>query len=99
MKVNKHGLEFVGLKKCSGDAVNWAAGSGCENQIFYNVETGEIWCVTKIGDTWQKFENDAILLIATTTRHATMQELADWAKDAHDQLDIVNGFYPWDLPF
>lgn len=35
MKVNKHGLKFVGLKKASGDTVNWAAGSGCENQIFY----------------------------------------------------------------
>lgn len=57
MKVNKHGLKFIGLKKCSGDTVNWAAGSGCENQIFY----------------------------------AAMQQLADWAKSAVEQEEIMRG--------
>lgn len=91
MKVNKHSLKFVGLKKCSGDTVNWAAGSGCENQIFYNVETGEIWSTTKIGDNWTKYKDPGIVLVATTSKHATMQQLADWVKSAVEQEEIMRG--------
>ncbi len=91
MKVNKHGLKIKGLKKCAGECVNWSASSGCESQIFYNMKTGEIWQVTQIGDSWTKYKDPGIVLVATTSKHATMQQLADWVKSAVEQEEIMRG--------
>nr|DAG42283.1 MAG TPA: hypothetical protein [Caudoviricetes sp.] len=77
-KVNKHGLKMRGLKSASGDTKNY--GRGCYIQISYNTRTGEV--LTDLhcslgGNSWTEYRDRDITTIKNTSRHMTMQEIAD----------------------
>lgn len=84
--------EIIGLSECSENMLNWTPGSGCANQIFYDRETGEIWCRTVIGDSRFKYHDPAIILVATVTKHATETELIDWVSSAVEQAEIIENY-------
>lgn len=78
MKINKHGLKMRGLKSASGDTRNY--GRNCYIQISYNTRTGEVLTDfhCSIGEnSWTKYWDSDIVTIGNTSRHMTMQEIAD----------------------
>ena len=80
MKINKHGLKIIGLKKASGNTANWAEGSGGYTEVFYNRSTGEVWTVDQVSigfNSWTEYHSSDILKVGNFSRHATMQQLAD----------------------
>lgn len=79
-KVNTHGLKMIGLKKASGSTENYGYYSGMYDEIFYNVETGEVWTVFQCSlghNSWTEYHDENIVKICNTDEHMTMQEIAD----------------------
>ena len=82
-KINTHGLKMVGLRKASGDTRDYDRdfyARSCYIQISYDRDNGEI--ITDLhsdwGRTWETHYHDpAVITICTTSRHMTMQEIAD----------------------
>ena len=86
-KVNKHGLKMRGLKSASGDTRNY--GRGCYIQINYNTRTGEVltdYHCSLGGNSWTEYRDAAIITIRNTSRHMTMQEIADTIADERDWM-------------
>lgn len=44
-KVNTYGHKINGLRKASGETVNWDTRSGGYTEVFYDRSTGEVWTV------------------------------------------------------
>lgn len=87
-KVNTYGLKIIGLKNASGNTEDYSFSSGMYDEIFYNVETGEVWTVfhCSIGrNSWTEYHNPNIRRICFTDKHMTMQEIAD---AIHDKMTI-----------
>lgn len=74
--LNTYNLKMVGIKKASSETVDWTTRSGGHTEVFYNMETGEVWTVDQIGNSWTQYRNSAIIKVADTTKHMTMQEIA-----------------------
>ena len=78
MKINKHGLNMRGLKSASGDTKDY--GRNCYIQISYNTRTGEVltdYHYSIGGNSWTEYRDSDIVTIRNTSRHMTMQEIAD----------------------
>lgn len=91
-KINMHGLEMVGLKKTSGETEDYGAYSPNYNEIFYNLETGEVWAkfATSLGqNSWTEYDDKAIIKICNTSRHMTMQEIADAIAESVEQISAA----------
>ena len=85
MAINTYGLTIKGLKKASGETVNWTR--GCCTEIFYDRDTGEVWTVDQVSEnSWTEYRNPSIIKICTTSRHMTMQEIADAINRELDYL-------------
>ena len=78
-KTNTHGLKMKGLKKASGSTVNYTD-AAWYNEIFYDVETGDVWTVFQcsLGCNFETVYHDKnIVKICNTGKHMTMQAIAD----------------------
>lgn len=79
-KVNTYGLTIKGLKKTSGFTKDYGYYSGMYVEIFYDRSTGEVWGIFQYSlgqNTWSEYHDPDILKICNTSRHMTMQEIAD----------------------
>ena len=79
-KVNTYGLSIKGLKKASGCTEDYGSYSGRYVEIFFDRSTGEVWgnFQCSLGqNTWTEYHDPAVLKICNTSRHMTMQEIAD----------------------
>lgn len=79
-KVNKHGLPMNGLRKASGETIDWGCTSGGYTEIFYNKENGKIWTIDQVSigeNSWTVYEDNNIIKICNTSNHMTMQQIAD----------------------
>ena len=79
-KVNTYGLTINGLKKTSGYTEDYGSYSGRYVEIFYDRSTGEVWgnfhC--SLGhNSWTEYHDPDVVKICNTSRHMTMQEIAD----------------------
>lgn len=77
MKTNTYNLKMKGLKKASGATVNWSPRSGGHTQISYDMATGEILTNDHIGESWSVYHDTDIITVCHTSRHLTMQQIAD----------------------
>lgn len=78
--LNTHNLKIKGLKKASGETCNWNSRSGGYTEIFYNRDSGEVWTVDQVSighNSWTEYDDPAIIKVAETETHMTMQEIAD----------------------
>ena len=79
-KVNTYGLPIKGLKTASGYTEDYGSCSGRYVEIFYDRSTGEVWgnfqCSTGM-NSWTEYHDPAVVKICNTSRHMTMQEIAD----------------------
>lgn len=79
-KVNTYGLSIKGLKKASGCTEDYGSYSGRYVEIFYDRSTGEVWgnFQCSLGrNSWTEYHDPDIVKICSTSRHMTMQEIAD----------------------
>lgn len=82
-KINTHGLKMVGLKKASGDTRDYYDSRYI--QISYDRNDGEI--LTNLHSDWGRtwgthYHDPAVITICTTSRHMTMQAIADAIAEA-----------------
>lgn len=90
MAINKHGLKMTGLKKTSGETKDFGFYSGKYFEIFYDRDSGDIWPVFQYSlgqNWWTEYHDPSIVKICNTSRHMTMQEIADLI------FDKVRGVY------
>lgn len=79
-KINLHGLKITGLKQASGNTGNWAPRSGGYTEVFYDRQTGEVWTRDQVSlgqNTWTVYDDPAVIKVCNTSRHLTMQQIAD----------------------
>ena len=89
MAINKHGIKMVNLRKISGETVNNPAGY---SQISYDRATGELleaWHPGTWATSWTEYHDPDVIHVCNTSRHMTMQELADAVRDALNMVDAV----------
>lgn len=82
--INTYGIIIKGLRKASGETQNYTDDTRYE-EIFYNRETGEVWTKFQcsIGqNSWTQYHDPAIIKICNTSRHMTMQQIADRIREA-----------------
>lgn len=83
-KVDKHGLKMTGLRKAAASTGNYGGNSSMYDELFYNFKTGEVWTVFQCSlgwNAWTKYHDPHIVKICNTSRHMTMQEIADYIAD------------------
>lgn len=83
--IDKHGLTITGLRKASGETVNWSPRSGGYTEVFYDISTGEVWTVDQVSlghNSWTVYHDKDVIKICDTEYHMTMQEIADSIRDA-----------------
>ena len=82
--INTYGLKIKGLKKVSGNTLNYGYYSGFYNEVFYDRATGEVWTVFQYSlgqNTWTKYHDPNVIKICNASNHMTMQEIADCIYD------------------
>lgn len=87
MTINKHGIKMTNLKDISRRTVNNAAGY---SQISYDRSTGELletWHAGSNMTSWTEYHDPSIIHVCDTSRHMTMQQLADAVRDKLDELE------------
>ena len=83
--ISKHGLKITGLKKASGNTINWNPRSGGYTEIFYDLSDGECWTVDQVSlghNSWTQYRSKSIIKICDTEAHMTMQQIADAIYEA-----------------
>lgn len=89
-KVNKHGIKISGLKETSGYTENYGRYSGQYVEIFYDRSTGEVWGVYQCSlghNSWTVYHDPDVIKVCNTSRHMTMQEIADTIFGAVKESD------------
>lgn len=84
-KINTYGYKMHGLKAASGETKNYGYYSGHYVQISYDTDTGDIltdYHYSLGQNSWTRYHDPAIITVATTAHHMTMQEIADAIVDA-----------------
>lgn len=87
MAINKYGIKMNGLKKASGYTENYGPYSGSYVELFYDKSNGDVWGVFhhSMGqNSWTEYHDPDVLKVCTTSRHMTMQEIADCIRDRID---------------
>lgn len=79
--IDKHGLKMIGLKKASGETCNYGAFGQLYTQISYDIDTGEVIAVTLQKPNWKEYHDKSIITICFTTKHLTMQDIADMIQN------------------
>lgn len=78
--INTNGLKIKGLKKASGETVNWPLYSGGYTEIFYDRSTGEVWTIDQVSlgeNSWTAYDDPEVIKVCNTSIHMTMQQIAD----------------------
>ena len=73
-----------GLKKASGYTENYGFDTGNYVELFYDKCTGDVWGVFQcsIGqNNWTVYNDPDVIKVCNTSRHMTMQEIADCIRD------------------
>ena len=81
-KVNTHGHKMNGLRRASSETINWNPRFGGHTQISYDMSTGDILTNDHIGQSWSEYHDPDIIPVCHTSRHMTMQQIADAIDDA-----------------
>lgn len=92
MKLNTYGMKIKGLKKASGQTMDYGDSSGKYDEVFFDRSTGETWTVFQCslgGNSWTEYRDSNVIKICNTSRHMTMQELADAIRDRVAELEAV----------
>lgn len=82
--INTYGLKITGLKKASGNTVNWAPRSGGYTELFYDRSTGEVWTIDQVSlgeNSWTVYHDPAVIKVCNTSRHMTMQLIVDTIRN------------------
>lgn len=80
MAINKYGIKMNGLKNASGYTENYVPYSGNYVELFYDKSNGDVWGVFQhsLGqNSWTVYHDPDVVKVCTTSRHMTMQEIAD----------------------
>lgn len=78
--VDTHGLEIKGLRHACSDTFNYGDYSAAYTEIFYHRKTCKIWTKYQYSlghNNWTEYDDPDILKVCETSRHMTMQEIAD----------------------
>lgn len=92
MKINKNGIKMNGLKKTSGYTENYGPYSGSYVEIFYDKSNGDVWGVFQhsLGqNSWTVYHDPDVVKVCTTSRHMTMQQIADCIRDRLQERENV----------
>ena len=84
-KINTYGYKMHGLKAASGETKNYGYYSGHYVQISYDTDTGDVltdYHYSLGQNSWTHYHDPAIITIAVTANHMTMQQIADAIADA-----------------
>ncbi len=90
-KLDLHGLNIKGLKKASGETMNYGPYDSRYDEVFYDISTGEVWTKFQCSlgqNSWTEYHDSNIIKICNATSHMTMQNLADaiyQAVQAHQE--------------
>jgi hypothetical protein len=93
MKINAHGYKLVNLRKVSGETVNNPLGY---SQISYDTKTGELFENWHHGNpltSWTQYHDPDVITVANTSKHMTMQQIADAVRDAMIQREMKVNYY------
>lgn len=88
MKIDTHGYKLVNLRKVSGETVNNPLGY---SQISYDTKTGELfenWHHGTPQTSWSQYHDPDVITVANTSKHMTMQQIADAVRDAMVQREM-----------
>ena len=92
-KVNTYGLPIKGLKTASGYTEDYGSCSGRYVEIFYDRGTGEVWgnFQCSLGqNSWTEYHDPTVVKICNTSRHMTMQEIADEIHRVITESDLYS---------
>lgn len=84
-KINTYGITIKGLKKASGNTMDYGEYSGKYDELFFDKATGEVWTVFQCSlgyNSWTEYHDSNIIKLGNITKHLTMQQIADMVKDA-----------------
>lgn len=76
---------YKGIKKASGETVNWSPRSGGYTEVFYDMDADEVWTVDQISigqNSWTEYHDPAIIKICNTTCHMTMKQIKEAIESA-----------------
>lgn len=89
-KLNRHGLNIVGIKAASSDTRDFGYPSSVINCIRYNRETGKVYVAWETPSSFICRDADCPTIeVCRSTHHMTMQEIADaicWAVTGNHEL-------------
>lgn len=89
--INTHGLKIKGLRKASGATTNYGAYSPEYIEIFYDRNSGEVWTVYQCSlgqNNWTVYDDENVIKVCNTSRHMTMQEIADAIHQRMEEVDM-----------
>lgn len=85
-KINTHGLTIKGLRKASGKTENYSFFDNLSTEVFYEISSGEIWTKQQYGKDYTTYVNwKDIIRVCRTSKHLTMQRLADLVFEAVEE--------------
>ena len=93
MKINTYGYRLVNLRKVSGETVNNPLGY---SQISYDTKTGELfenWHHGTSQTSWSQYRDPDVITVANTSKHMTMQQIADAVRDAMVQREMEGSYH------
>lgn len=99
-KLNRHGLKMVGLRSASGNTINWSPRSGGYTEVFYDMDSGDVWTVDQVSlghNSWTEYRSRDILRVCDTERHMTMQEIADMIHKVVEEWMRFDDYYTYSL--
>lgn len=71
---------YKGIKKASGQTINWSSRSGGYTEVFYDMDADEVWTVDQISigqNSWTEYHDPAIIKVCNTTCHMTMNQIKE----------------------
>ncbi len=92
--INKYGMKMNGLRAASGNTINWTPRSGGYTQISYDRATGEVLTNDHVSlgyNSWTEYHDTAIIHVCNTSKHMTMQQIADAIADRVAMQRLADG--------
>lgn len=90
--VDTYGLVMIGLKETSDYTEDFPRVSGYRVDIFYDRDNGNVWGKFHISDcSWTEYHDPAIIKVASTNRHWSMQHIANAVKHAVEIARAMEG--------
>ena len=86
--INTHGLKINGIRKASGNTINWSPRSGGYTEIFYDKSSGDVWTVDQVSlgqNSWTAYKSRSIIKVCNTDVHLTMQQIADMIHEVVEE--------------